>query len=171
MWKRKRYQFFTNVTYRTCETCLSKHGRIANCADAFSRCDNDCERHVVSFFRRELAYRRRLQKEMVASSKGELERRRLFNAGIAALGGDNEEALSLFAASARYDLYIPEVERLIAAKGGVLRADSDLRRRLLAVFVRAYSDKFGWRRYERLPELMRIARETEGLRRLREMLG
>lgn len=170
MWKRKRYQFFTNVTYRTCETCLSEHGRIANRADAFLRCDDYCERHVVPFFRNELAYRRRLQKEMFASSKGELERRRLFNSGIAALGGDNEEALNLLTASARYDLYIPEVKRLIAAKEGVLRADSDLRRRLLAVFARAYSDKFGWHRYERLPEPMRIAREMEGLRRLREML-
>ncbi len=169
MWKRKRYQFFTNVTYRTCGTCLSEHGRIANRSDAFLQCDNDCERHVVPFFRSELAYRRRLQKEMFASSKGELERRRLFNSGIAALGGDNEQALNLLTASARHDLYIPEVERLIAAKEGVLRADSDLRRRLLAVFARAYSDKFGWYRYERLPEPMRIARETEGLRRLREM--
>jgi len=170
MWKRKRYQFFTNVTYRTCKTCLSEHGRIATRADVFSQCDSGCERYIVPFPRKELSYRRDQQKKMFASAQGELERRRLFNDGIALLGSDNEQALELLTASTRYDLYIPEVERLVASRGDVLRCDPDLRRRLLTVFARAYSDKFGWPRYERLPELMRMARETEGIRRLREIL-
>ncbi len=107
---------------------------------------------------------------MRIAARNELKRRGLFARGIALLGENNEEALSLLAESARYDLYIPEVERLVEQKGGVLQQTPSIRERLLKLFAQAYSDKFGWRRYERLPELMRIAREEEGIRRLRELL-
>jgi hypothetical protein len=108
---------------------------------------------------------------MRIAAQNELKRRELFNQGIALLGDDNELAISLLSASTRYDLYIPEVERLVEEKGDVLQNDRSLQERLLKQFVRAYSDKFGWRRYERLPEPMRIAREREGIRRLREILA
>ncbi len=108
---------------------------------------------------------------MRIAAQNEMKRRELFNRGIDLLGEDNEQAISLLSSSTRYDLYIPEVERLVKAKGNVLRRDKPLRERLLKVFVQAYSDKFGWRRYERLPEPMRIAREREGIRRLREILA
>jgi len=105
------------------------------------------------------------------AAQNELKRRKLFEQGISLLGEDNEQAISLLAESTRYDLYIPEVERLVEQKSEVLRNDKPLRERLLKLFVQAYSDKFGWRRYERLPELMRIAREQEGISRLREILA
>ena len=37
------------------------------------------------------------------------------------------------------------------------------------MFVKAFSDKFGWRRYERLPEPMRLRREEEGIERINEL--
>jgi len=121
--------------------------------------------------RKELSFHKDQQREMHIAVRNELKRRELFNRGIAFLGENNEEAISLLAESTRYDLYIPEAERLLEQKGDALRASPSIRERLLKIFVQAYSDKFGWRRYERLPELMRIAREKEGISRLRELLG
>ena len=126
---------------------------------------------IVPFSHKELPYHKEQQREMRIAAQNELKRRELFNHGIALLGKDNEEAIAKLSESARYDLYIPEVERLVEEKGDILRNDKSLRERLLKQFVQAYSDKFGWRRYERLRELMRIAREEEGIRRLRELLG
>ncbi len=107
---------------------------------------------------------------MRIAARNELKRRELFEQGISLLGKDDEQAISLLADSTQYDLYIPEVERLVEKKGNLLLNSPSVRERLLKIFVQAYSDKFGWRRYERLPELMRIAREEEGIRRLRELL-
>ena len=171
MLRKRYYQFYANVNYRSCSECLAQHGRIAAREDAFPRCLEGCQSAVVSFTRKELSFHKDQQREMHIAVRNELKRRELFNRGIAFLGENNEEAISLLAESTRYDLYIPEVERLLEQKGDALRASPSIRERLLKIFVQAYSDKFGWRRYERLPELMRIAREKEGISRLRELLG
>ncbi len=168
---KKYYQFYANINYRTCAECLALHGRIATREDAFPPCPEGCRYTIVAFTRKELSFHKEQQREMRASARNELKRRDLFNRGIELLACNNEEAISLLAESTRYDLYIPEVERLVERKGKVLREDQSLRERLLKLFVQAYSDKFGWRRYERLPELMRIAREKEGIKRLQELLG
>ena len=170
MLRRRYYQFYANVNYRSCPECLALHGRIAAKEDAFPHCPQGCQYAIVSFTRKERSFHKDQRREMRIAARNELKRRGLFDRGIALLGENNEEALSLLAESARYDLYIPEVERLVEQKGGVLRETPSIRERLLKLFAQAYSDKFGWRRYERLPELMRIAREEEGIRRLRELL-
>lgn len=126
---------------------------------------------IVEFSHKDLPFHKEQRREMRIAAQNELSRRELFERGMSLLGEDNEQAISLLAESTRYDTYIPEVERLVEEKGEVLQSDKPLRERLLKLFVQAYSDKFGWRRYERLPELMRIAREQEGIRRLREILA
>lgn len=171
MLRKRYYQFYANVNYRACPECLALHGRIASREDAFPPCPDGCRYTIVPFSHKELAYHKEQRRDMRIAAQNELKRRELFNQGIDLLGEDNEQAISLLSASTRYDLYIPEVERLVEAKGDVLRHDKPLRERLLKLFAQAYSDKFGWRRYERLPELMRIAREREGIRRLREILA
>jgi len=171
MLRKRYYQFYANVNYRSCPECLAQHGRIAAREDAFPRCLEGCRSAVVSFTRKELSFHKDQQREMHIAVRNELKRRELFNRGIAFLGENNEEAISLLAESTRYDLYIPEAERLLEQKSDALRSSPSIRERLLKIFVQAYSDKFGWRRYERLPELMRIAREEEGISRLRELLG
>ena len=171
MLRKRYYQFYSNVNYRSCPECLALHGRITSREDAFPPCPDRCQYTIVPFSHRELAYHKEQRRDMRIAAQNELKRRELFNQGIALLGDDNELAISLLSASTRYDLYIPEVERLVEEKGDVLQNDRSLQERLLKQFVRAYSDKFGWRRYERLPEPMRIVREREGIRRLREILA
>ena len=171
MLQKRYYQFYANVNYRACPECLALHGKIASKESAFPPCPEGCQYTIVSFPHKELSYHKEQQRQMRIAAQNELKRRELFNRGIALLGEDNEEAVALLTESAHYDLYIPEVERLVAEKGEVLRENPSIRERLLKVFVQAYSDKFGWRRYERLAELMRIAREEHGIKRLRELLA
>jgi len=171
MLRKKYYQFYANVNYRSCPECLALHGKIAKTEKAFPPCPAGCRYAIVAFTGKELPFHKEQQREMRIAAKNELKRRELFERGLSLLGEDNEQALSLLAESTRYDLYIPEVERLVEQKREVLSENPSLRERLLKIFTQAYSDKFGWRRYERLPELMRIAREQEGIRRLREILG
>jgi len=170
MLRKRYYQFYANVNHRSCPECLALHGRITAREDAFPHGPQGCQYTIVSFTRKELSFHKDQQREMRIAARNELKRRDLFNRGIALLGENGEEAISVLAESTRYDLYIPEVERLVEQKGDVLRETPSIRERLLKLFAQAYSDKFGWRRYERLPELMRIAREKEGIRRLRELL-
>lgn len=164
------YQFYTNVMYRTCPGCLALHGKIEKDADAFSGCPQGCARKVLTFPHKELHYYKEKAQWMQEVAQAELSRRELFEQGVALLGTDDEQALDLLARSTRIDLYVPEVERLVREKGAALEADAALRERLRRLFARAYSDKFGWPRYERLPERMRLAREKAGIERIRELL-
>ena len=104
-------------------------------------------------------------------AQDELTRRALFAAATDAVGIDNEKAIELFSQAARIDLYIPDVVRLAEGQEAFLKNDVTLRERLGKLFTRAYSDKFGWPRYERLAEPMRIAREQAGISRIRELFS
>lgn len=170
MLQKRYYQFYANVNYRSCPECLALHGKISRKENSFPPCPKGCQYTIVPFTHKELPFHKEQQREMRIAARNELKRRELFEQGISLLGKDDEQAISLLADSTQYDLYIPEVERLVEKKGNLLLNSPSVRERLLKIFVQAYSDKFGWRRYERLPELMRIAREEEGIRRLRELL-
>ena len=108
---------------------------------------------------------------MRATAQAEMKRRTLFEEGMDTLGADVELAIDRFRAAAAIDLYIEDLERLAMLHSNRLDADPDLCERLRALFAKAFSDKFGWRRYERLPEVMRFQREKAGMRRIDELFG
>jgi hypothetical protein len=66
---------------------------------------------------------------------------------------------------------VPELEELAVRLAERLAADPELRDRFRRIFRTAYSDKFGRRRYERLPERMRLEREAAGLARIDALFG
>ena len=113
---------------------------------------------------------REKSKQMRLRAQGELRRRELFEEALNLLANQSDEALELFGRAAGIDLYIPDIERLVKRHGDFLLNHPDLKDRLRIQLLKAYSDKFGWRRYERLPEVMRLQREQAGLDRINELL-
>jgi len=164
------YQYYTNVTYRTCPECLSWHGRIDEDETGFPDRHDGCERRLLPFGAKELRSFREREKEMRAAAGAELDRRALLSEAMAALGSDDESALSLLSQAAAVDLHVAEIEALCAAKRDVLQTDAALRERVRTLSVRAYSDKFGHPRYERLPEVMRLERERDGIAKINDLL-
>jgi len=171
MQRKTYYQYYTNVTYSTCPACLAWHGKIGKSPDAFPDRQDGCERQIRCFNKKELDYHREQERLMRQLAKDELTRRALFAEATDAVGMDNEKAIELFTQAARIDLYIPDVVRLAEGQETILKKDDTLRERLGKLFTRAYSDKFGWPRYERLAEPMRIARERAGISRIRELFS
>ena len=171
MFQRRAYQYYTNVSYRTCASCLALHGVIRRRSDAFPQIDDGCASSILPIPRKELRAYREKSKQMKRRAQGELARRALFDEALVALPSQPEAAMEWLRRSATIDLYIPDIERLVRACDVFLRAHPDLRESLRALFFKAYSDKFGWRRYELLPELMRLQREKAGLARINELLG
>ena len=165
------YQYYTNVIYSTPERCLSWHGKIARNPRTFAPATDGCVHRILAFPHKELAYHREQERLMRAIAQAELHRRELFAAATRMLDDDPDQAVELFSQAARIEVYIPELERLVAEKEQALAARPDVRERLGKIFHQAYSDKFGRRRYERLPELMRIAREQAGLARIKELFA
>ena len=171
MRRRTYYQYYTNVTYSTCPACLAWHGKIGKSPTAFPDRQDGCERRILSFNKKKLDYHREQERLMRQLAKDELTRRALFAEATDTVEIDNEKAVELFSQAAQIDLYIPDVVRLVEEKESVLKQDNTLRERLRKLFTRAYSDKFGKPRYERLAEPMRIAREQAGISRIRELLS
>jgi len=115
------------------------------------------------------AYRQQA-KRMKVRAQGELKRRELFENAMNLLLNQTESALEHFALAASIDLYIPDIECLVERHGDLLREHPGIREQLRTQLLKAYSDKFGWRRYERLPEVMRLQREQAGMERINELL-
>jgi|GEM_PF-357639 len=171
MFRRTRYQYYTNVTYRTCVECLSWHGAIRKKPSQFPDPQDGCERVILPIPRGELkAYREKGQRMRTAAA-AERRRRELFEQGLRLFAEAPATAIENFREAARIDLYIPELESLAERHAERLARDLALRDGLRRMFAKAYSDKFGWRRYERLPEMMRIKREKAGLKRINELFG
>ena len=171
MFRRQVYQYYTNVNYLTCAECLSWHGMIRRKANAFPQLEDGCASSILPIPRKQVRAYREKAKQMRLRAQGELARRALFEEAVALLSSQPDEALSLLGRAATIDLYIPDIERLIEIHDDFLRAHPDVRDRLRLQWLKAYSDKFGWRRYELLPEVMRLAREKAGLHRINELLG
>jgi len=170
MWPVKGFQYYTNVNYRSCAACLKLHGRIAWRADRFPDPEDGCERAILPFTWRERKACKEKRRTMKRVAEAELARRDLFQQAEAKLADDPDGAVELFRRSAQIDVYVPEVEALVERQAAALR-DGDLRERLRLILRQAFSDKFGRRRYERLPEVMRLEREEAGMRRIDELLG
>ena len=169
MFRRTRYQYYTNVNYLTCERCLTWHGVIRKDPGEFPDHPDDCERVILPVAPRERKECREKGRRMRAAAQAELARRKLFEEGLEALPERPEQAVASFRQAAGIDLYVPDLERLAERHRGLLDRDSALREALRALFVKAFSDKFGWRRYERLPEVMRLRREKVGIERINEL--
>lgn len=170
MFRRRAFQYYTNVNYLTCEDCLAWHGLIRKRRDAFPQIEHGCASSVLTIPGKELRQYREKSKQMRLRAQGELARRSLFEQALGQLPSQPDEALALLARAATIDLYIPDIERLVETHDALLRADPQLRDRLRRLWLKAYSDKFGWRRYELLPEVMRLQREKSGMARIQELL-
>ena len=166
---RTYYQYYTNVIYSTPEHCLALHGKIARDPSAFAPATDGCVHRILAFSHKELSHHREQERRMRAIAQAELHRRELFAAATRVLDDDPDQAVKLFAQAAQIEVYIPELEQLAANKETTLVAHPDVREHLGKIFSRAYSDKFGRPRYERLSELMRLAREQAGLARIKEL--
>jgi hypothetical protein len=167
----RRYQYYTNLSHRTCEKCLSWHGEIRRAPEEFPDHEDDCERSILPIPRRELKKYRAKSRRMKAAAEAELARRGLFAAASRLMASDSGAAVARFREAAAIDLFVPELENLAEEQADLLGENAELRAELRAMFVKAYSDKFGWRRYERLPEMMRMQREAHGIRRINELFG
>jgi hypothetical protein len=171
MLRRRLYQYYTNVNYLTCADCLARHGKILKKPDAFPQNEDGCASSILPIPRKQLRDYRDKAKRMRLRAKGELARRSLFEQAMTLLPSQPDEALELLGRAATIDLYIPDVERLVGVHDDFLREHPDIRDRLRLQWLKAYSDKFGWRRYELLPEVMRLQREKAGMARMNELLG
>ncbi len=169
MFRKTRYQFYTNVNYLTCEDCLAWHGVIRKDPDAFPDRSDDCARAILPIPPRKAREYREKGRRMRAAAQAEVARRKLFEAATEILPEEPERAIATFREAARIDVYIPDLEDLANQHDGLLDRDPGLREALRALFVKAFSDKFGWRRYERLPEVMRLQREAAGVQRINEL--
>ncbi len=169
MFGKTRYQYYTNVNYVTCDRCLGWHGVIRRDPDDFPDPRDGCERAILPFSRKERKLYAEKRRRMRAAAEAELLRRRLFEAGEAALAGRPDEAIASFREAIAIDIYVPDLERLVTRHRTLLEEDPRLREMLRGLFAKAFSDKFGWRRYERLPEVMRLQREQAGIRRIHEL--
>lgn len=168
---RTHYQYYTNVNYKTCEDCLNWHGVIRARQSSLPVPSDACESAVLPIPWRQLRAYRKKAKRMKQRARGELARRRLFDQAVDLMASDFSAASELLDRAARIDLYIPDLERLAKEQEDWLATRSAEREALRGQFVKAYSDKFGWRRYERLPEVMRLSREEAGIQRINELFG
>lgn len=164
------YQCYTNVTWRTCEVCLSWHGRILARPSAFA-VDDGCVHEILAFPVWQLpAYRQKGQR-MRARAEEEMRRRTLWQEGVSLLPTQPQEALAKLAQAAEVDVYIPEVEALVAQHGPWLRERPEICIAMRDLFVSAWKAKFAKERYERQPEQARLDQEKWGLARIQELLS
>jgi len=168
---RRHYQYYTNLSHRTCERCLAWHGTIRRRPEAFPDHQDGCERSILPIPSRELRKYRKKSRRMKEAAQAELVRRKIFAEASNLLSENASVAIDRFQQAAAIDIFVPDLEGLAETHCDLLRGNPPLREALRATFVKAYSDKFGWRRYERLPEMMRLEREAAGIGRINELFG
>lgn len=160
------WQFYTSVSWRTCEGCLTWHGRIVADRGSVPRRDG-CPHELRPFPVWRLATHRKQGRQMAQRARDELRRRDLFREAVALLPTDPERSLNLFDQAGSLDVYLPEIEAL--AQEGPVLADPALRARLREIHLERWKSKFARGRYERQPELARTAQEAWGVSRIREL--
>ncbi|MBU0595700.1 hypothetical protein KJ567_03340, partial [Candidatus Bipolaricaulota bacterium] len=74
MFGRKHYQYYTNLSHRTCERCLAWHGAIRSRPEGFPNHQDGCERAIVPISWRELKEGRARSRRMRAGAEAELAR-------------------------------------------------------------------------------------------------
>lgn len=164
------YQCYTTVNWRTCEACLSWHGRIVANPKHFPA-DDGCAHEVLAFPIWRLGEHRRKAERMKAKAAEELARREKWRKATKLLKEDPARALSLFEEAAKTDVYLEEVEKLAEEGAGWLRENGEVRAALREILLRGWKRKFTKERYERQPELARTAQEQFGLERIKELFS
>lgn len=164
------YQYYTNVTWRTCEQCLAWHGCIRPWPEAFPDPQDGCPRQLLQFPVRELGSYRAQARLMGDVVRRELQRRSWFREAEATLHVDGERALALLRQSGEVDVYLPEVERLANRHQQTLQANPELRDEVRSILLSAWREKFAQPRYERLPERMRLEHEKGGAHHIEALL-
>lgn len=163
------YQCYTNINWRTCEACLSWHGRILANPQDFPAHD-DCPHEVLPFPVHRLAEHRRKGERMQAKAAEELRRRQKWSQATELLPKEPMSALNLFREAVQTDVYLPEVEELVGRNSAWFAENPDVRAALREILVAGWKAKFAKERYERQPELARTSQEKYGLARLKELL-
>jgi len=161
------YQLYSNITYSTPEKCLKYHGMIVPEREEVPSVSG-CDFEVLAFPVGELADYREKRVRMEELADREIDRREIFRSAEECLDdGDYDEAVAEFERSVKLDEFIPELEEL--AEKYVEGLPPGVLDRLRKVFVLGYKEKFGQKRYERLPERMRENRKQAGLERIKEL--
>jgi len=167
--KIKLYQCYTNVNWRTCEACLSWHGRIVSRPEDFPAHDS-CAHEVLAFPVWKIGEYRKKGERMRKKAEEELSRREKWRRALEILPRDWEKALTLIQEAAQVDVYLPEVEELVEKNKDWLLGNHTVRKNLREILVAGWKAKFAKERYERQPELARVSQEKFGLQRLSELL-
>ena len=161
------WQCYTSITWRTCEVCLSWHGRIVHDPAALPP-HNGCVHDVRGFSVWKLRAYREMGRRMEGRARDELRRRDLFRRAMAMLSVDPEASIGLFDRAAAIDVYLYEIEAL--GKNPIL-ADPPLRARMREVLLARWKSKFATERYERQPELARSQQEQWGVQQIKEIFA
>ncbi|MBC7317798.1 hypothetical protein H5T57_00885 [Candidatus Bipolaricaulota bacterium] len=164
------FQCYTNVNWRTCEACLSWHGRIVARPEDFPA-HNGCPHELLAFPVWRLGEHRRQGERMKKKAMEELERREKWRRAAALLTTDPSTALALFQEAVQIDVYLPEVEELVEKKRAWLKENPAVSAELRRILAAGWKAKFAKERYERQPERARTAQERFGLVRLQELFS
>ena len=159
------WQCYTTITWRTCEVCLSWHGRVVRHPAAFPPHDG-CAHELRRFSVWKLRAYREMGRRMGERARDELRRRDLSQRAVAMLSVDPEASIGLFDRAAAIDVHLHEIEDL--GKNPVL-ADPALRARMREVLLARWKSKFATERYERQPELSRSQQEQWGVQQIKEI--
>lgn len=163
------YQYYALIHYRTCEPCLRRHGEIFTDPALVPPIHPGCRCSSLQFSPKELSYYREKGRRMQVKADQELRRRRLFHRGKELLASDPEGALDLFRQAAEIEVYLGEVEELCHTDCSRLRGYPELMEELRKILTYGYQNKFTKEKYRHLPEGMRWARESWGVRRIGEL--
>lgn len=167
--RRELYQVYTNITYSTPERCLEHHGEIVTKKEKVPSLSG-CDFEILDFPVGELANFKEKKARMEELAEREIERRELFRRGEKRLEeGNYDEAISLFERSVKLDVFLPEVEGIGSEHG--TSPPPEVIEKLRKVFVLGYKEKFGQKRYERLPEKMREDRKEAGVKKIGELFN
>ncbi|MCF7876312.1 hypothetical protein K9M06_04575 [Candidatus Bipolaricaulota bacterium] len=163
------FQIYSNITYSTPERCLEHHGEIV--ADESEVPEiSGCDFEVLSFSVGEIDRYEEKKERMEELVEEEIERRELFQKGARAIKkGELEEAEALLERSVKLDVFLPEIEDLHDEYGHAISEEAA--ERLKDLFVLGYKEKFGQKRYERLPEKMREERKKAGLEKIKDLFA
>ncbi|MCX8103866.1 MAG: hypothetical protein N3E42_05480 [Candidatus Bipolaricaulota bacterium] len=168
---KRYYQFYAQVHFLTCETCLSHHGEISEDPKHKPPLHPDCRCHLLEFPQPQLEHYQGQAERMKLRAQQELVRRRLWREAVASLNSaDPTHAEALFRQAAQVEFYLEEVEQLCAEKREIFEKNPELRARLQKLFIRFYRMKFSLDKYRPIPPRLILAWETAGIERLKELL-